>query len=141
MNYRIHTDSIKQHLLPALNIKKEAEWLVYAEEADILNYALFNKRARDWKVENPEKAKTGNIRDFASVQELIVMANLESFNSRMVKEKIPRELRLQKLREQALSELISLAKIKNIPDNNNNLFSKIDLTETEKLIKPKPKKS
>ncbi len=78
-------------------------------------------------------------RDFASVQELIVMANLESFNSRMVKEKIPRELRLQKLREQAVSELISLAKIKNIPDNKNNLFSKIGLTETEKLIKPKPK--
>ena len=78
-------------------------------------------------------------RDFASVQELIAMANLESFNSRMVKEKITRELRLQKLREQAFSELISLAKIKNIPDNKNNLFSKVGLTETEKLIKPKPK--
>ena len=70
---------------------------------------------------------------------MIAMANLWSFNSRMVKEKVTRELRLQKLREQAFSELISLAKIKNIPDNKNNLFSKVGLTETEKLIKQKPK--
>jgi hypothetical protein len=132
MNYRIHTDSIKQHLLPALNLEKEAEWLIYAEEADILNYALFNKKARDWKSENPEKAKAGYIRDFAGVRELIVMANLESFNSRMIKEKIPREIRLQKLREQAISELSSLEKIKNISGNKNILFSKIDGAKTKK---------
>lgn len=77
VNYRLQTDSIKDKILPDLSIPKDKEWLVYAEEADILNYALFNQTAKDWKEDNPERTLQGrNIRDYADVYELTVMANL-----------------------------------------------------------------
>lgn len=94
-----------------VGVIKEKEWLVYAEEADILNYALFNKKAGQWRRENPKKAKIGNMRDFADVNQLVVMANLESANGRMIKEDLPKGERLQKLREQASFELNSLIKL------------------------------
>lgn len=73
-NYQIHTDAAKDCILPEKNYDKDKEWLIYAEEADLLNVALFRCTAKDWRDANPNKAKKGlNIRDFASINELVVL--------------------------------------------------------------------
>ena len=76
-NYLIHTDAIKNYILPDSNYYKNKEWLKYAEEADILNVALFNTTAKEWRELNPVLAKTSNIRDYAGVNELTVLSNLD----------------------------------------------------------------
>jgi len=74
MNYHIHTDAIKNNIIPQLNFEKDKEWLIYAEEADLLNVALFGCTAKQWRDANPEHAEKGlNIRDFASINELAVL--------------------------------------------------------------------
>ena len=85
-NYLIHTDAIKNYILPDNNYYKNKEWLKYAEEADILNVALFNATAKEWRELNPILAKTSNIRDYATINELTVLSNLESHNAEMIKE-------------------------------------------------------
>lgn len=75
-NYQIHTDAIKKHIIPEKNYTKDTAWLVYAEEADLLNVALFKCTAKDWREANPAHFKKGlNIRDFASINELVVLSN------------------------------------------------------------------
>lgn len=70
-NYAIHTEAIKDHIVPKANYSKNTEWLLYAEEADILNVAIFNCSAKDWSVANPNRVKKGfNLRDFASINDL-----------------------------------------------------------------------
>jgi len=82
VNYVIHTDSIKNFRIPELELSKVQELYIYAEEADILNLALFGKTAKQWREENLEEAKKGrNIRDFADIHQLIVLANLETHNA------------------------------------------------------------
>lgn len=78
VNYKILTDSIKEKIIPHLLSKKEAS-ILYAHEADILNMALFGKTAKQWKIENANKE--GNIRDWATLEQLVVLSNLESINS------------------------------------------------------------
>ena len=105
VNYKLHTDSIKHNILPNLNIKKENEWLVYAEEADILNFAMFGMTAKQWKEANPQRALEGfNIRDCADICQLTVLANLENYNAIMVKQGVTKQQRLIKLRQQAVSQ-------------------------------------
>lgn len=94
-NYSIHTDAIKNHILPDSNFYKTKEWLKYAEEADILNVALFNTTAKEWRELNPVLAKTSNIRDYASINELTVLSNLESYNAEMIKEGKSKEERFE----------------------------------------------
>ena len=85
-NYLIHTDAVKHYLIPQNNYKNNLEWLVYAEEADILNVALFGFTAKAWRETNPELAKNSNVRDFATLNELTVLSNLESHNAQMIRE-------------------------------------------------------
>ena len=102
LNYRIHTDAIKGKLiLPQLTPMQKS--FVYADEADLLNVALFGETAKEWRDENPDKK--GNIRDYADIQHLLVLANLESYNAILIKEGVPQSERLVKLRETAESQL------------------------------------
>lgn len=108
-NYQIHTDAVKEYILPEKNYNKDKEWLVYAEEADLLNVALFNCTAKDWQDVNPEKSLKGlNIRDFASINELVVLSNLENINSVLIRNGIEKEERFRQLREIAALQLKSL---------------------------------
>ena len=105
-NYFIHTDAVKNYILPNKNYEKGTEWLTYAEEADLLNVALFNCTAKDWREANPELSKKSmNIRDIASINELAILSNLEALNAEMIKENIIKEERFLRLREIAKYQL------------------------------------
>ena len=110
INYKIHTDAIKTYLLGDLT--KEQLSYKYASEADMLNVALFNKRAKEWREENP-KLK-GNIRDYASLNELLVLANMESYNAILIEKGIKQKERMIELRDLARTQLLSLENINNI---------------------------
>ncbi len=108
-NYHIHTDAVKKHILPEKNYDKDKDWVIYAEEADLLNVALFHCTAKDWRLANPEYAKKGmNIRDIASINELAVLSNLESLNAEMIKSEISKESRYLRLKEIATYQLTIL---------------------------------
>jgi hypothetical protein len=108
-NYQLHTDAIKENLLPTLSIDKQKEYLVYADEADLLNLALFGCRAKDWSESNPALALQNlNIRDTASINQLVVLANIESFNSELIKRNVSREERFSILQKMAQEQLSSL---------------------------------
>ena len=109
INYKIHTDAIKTYLLGDLT--KEQLSYKYASEADMLNVALFNKRAKEWREENL-KLK-GNIRDYASLNELLVLANMESYNAILIEKGMEQKERMIELRKLARTQLISLEKINN----------------------------
>ena len=98
-NYLIQTDAVKNYILPKTNYETDKQWLIYAEEADILNVALFGCTAKDWRNANPKLAeKKMNIRDIASINELAVLSNLESMNADMIRENIGKEERFLKLK-------------------------------------------
>ncbi len=105
INYRIHTDAIQEHIIPK-NITKEQVNYVYANKADVLNVALFGKTAKQWHSANPEKE--GNIRDYATIEQLLVLANIESMNAEFIRMKLPQSERLVKLNEIAITQLKSL---------------------------------
>ena len=105
INYRIHTDAIKEFLITPELTKQEQSY-TYANEADILNVALFGKTAKQWRNETGNKKQ--NMRDFASVEQLIVLVNLESMNADMIRQNIPALERLEKLRSVAYYQLKSL---------------------------------
>jgi len=108
-NYQIHTDAVKDCILPEKNYETDKEWLIYAEEADLLNVALFKCTAKDWRDVNPDKAKKGlNIRDFASINELVVLANLENINSILIRSQIDKPERFRQLSEIIQIQLKSL---------------------------------
>lgn len=114
-NYTIHTDAIKKHVIPELNITKEKKWLTYADETDVLNIALFGCTAKQWREANPELAKNNkNMRDFASINQLTVLSNLEVLNSELIKNKLSKNKRFQYLYRVALQQLAVL-------DDNNAL--------------------
>ena len=94
-NYLIHTDAIKNYILPDNDFFKNKEWLKYAEEADILNVVLFNTTAKKWRELNPELAKNSNVRDYATINELTVLSNLESHNVELIKEGKTKEERFE----------------------------------------------
>lgn len=104
-NYLIHTDAIKNYILPANNYYENKEWLKYAEEADILNVVLFNTTAKEWRELNPELAKNSNVRDYASINELTVLSNLESHNAEFIKAGKSKEERFETLNEIAKYQL------------------------------------
>jgi hypothetical protein len=105
-NYLIHTDAVKKFIIPERDYEKDKKWLIYAEEADLLNVALFNCTAKDWRDANPDFVKKGmNIRDIASINELAVLSNLENMNAEFIKLSIEKELRFKKLKEIAIYQL------------------------------------
>lgn len=102
INYRIHTDAIKKNLVPKELTKNQINF-VYAEEADVLNMALFGMTAKEWRTKNPNLA--GNIRDYATINELICLANLENLNSVFINEGLQQSERLEKLNKIAISQM------------------------------------
>ena len=105
INYKIHTDAIKENLIPPEISAKEAR-LVYATEADVLNKALFGMTAKEWSECN--SSKKGNMRDYANVTQLVVLANLESLNSEFIKQELSQGERLIRLNKIAISQMSSL---------------------------------
>ena len=124
-NYRIHTDSIKENIVPRLSTKQKQ--YVYADEADVINVALFGMTAKEWRINNPNKE--GNIRDYADVLHLIVLSNLEVLNASMIENNISQRERLEKLNNTARKELSIL-----VNDNNIIGIRKLDKNTDNKLI-------
>ena len=115
-NYLIQTDAVKNYLIPACNYREELQWLPYAEEADLLNVALFGFTAKAWREANPELAKKSNVRDYATINELAVLSNLESHNAQMIREgkdKTDRFTVLKEIADYQLNILNEAEKINN----------------------------
>ncbi len=106
INYKIHTDAIKENIVVPNRLSKSSAVGVYASEADVLNVALFGMTAQDWKSRN--KNKEGNMRDYSDVYQLICLANLETLNSEFIKMQMSQKDRLVKLNEIAISQMKSL---------------------------------
>ncbi len=104
-NYKIHTDAIKENLIPVKVTKKQASF-IYANEADLLNVALFGLTAKEWREENPNMQ--GNIRDFAAIEQLVVLSNLESVNAVLIHNGIKQSDRLIQLNKIAITQMKSL---------------------------------
>jgi hypothetical protein len=126
-NYLIHTDAVKNFILPSNNYEKDKEWLVYAEEADLLNVALFNCTAKDWRDANPDLAKKSmNLRDIASINELAILSNLETLNAQMIREHENKQGRFLKLKEIAKYQLSVLNEkdfMKALKKLNENVYT------------------
>jgi hypothetical protein len=111
INYRIHTDAIKENLIP-ISLTKEQAKIIYANEADLLNVALFGITAQDWKNQNP--TLEGNIRDQATLEQLIVLSNLESINALLIQQNFTSEERILQLNQVAISQMKSLLTVKGV---------------------------
>ena len=105
INYRIHTDAIKDNLIPP-KISKGKINVIYANEADLLNVALFGKTAKEWREQNPDK--TGNVRDYAALEQLVVLTNLESINAMLIDKGVSQAERLNTLNTLAITQMKSL---------------------------------
>lgn len=110
-NYKIHTDAIKENLIPQ-ELSRQQQSFVYANEADLLNVVLFGKTAKQWKTENPDLK--GNIRDYATIEQLLVMTNLENLNAYLIKQGVSQAERMQKLRDTVIYQLSTLSSGKSI---------------------------
>lgn len=102
INYRIHTDAIKENLIPP-ELTSRQTGIVYASEADVLNMALFGMTAREWRDSHPDQK--GNIRDYADVSQLVCLSNLENLNALFIQEKVPQSERLRKLNQIAIQQM------------------------------------
>lgn len=105
INYHIHTDAIKENLIPSTLTKEQAK-IIYANEADLLNVALFGLTAQEWKKQNPDL--DGNIRDHANLDQLVVLSNMESINALLIHQNISSEERILQLNQVAISQMKSL---------------------------------
>ncbi|WP_314276023.1 KilA-N domain-containing protein [Capnocytophaga sputigena] len=115
INYHIHTDAIKDNLIPKEITKQQANF-VYADEADLLNVALFGLTAKEWRESNPDKK--GNVRDYASLEQLVVLSNMESINALLISQGITPSERLRELNKVAITQMKSLLKNKAIKQLN-----------------------
>jgi hypothetical protein len=106
INYHIHTDAIKQNLVPKELTQKQAS-SIYADEADVLNIALFGKTAKEWREKN--SGEKGNIRDYASINELICLSNMENINAVLINDGVPQKERLLRLNKIAIQQMTILA--------------------------------
>lgn len=127
-NYRIHTDSIKENIVPKLTDKQKK--FIYADEADVINVALFGMTAKEWRDKNPDLE--GNIRDYTDILHLVVLSNLEVLNASMIDSEIEQKQRIEKLNTTARKQLEFL-----INDNNILDVQKLDEIERNKLIENK----
>jgi hypothetical protein len=105
-NYKVHTDAVKERLIPSEISKKQADF-IYADEADVLNVALFGITAKEWRTQNPDKE--GNIRDYANITQLVCMAGLESLNAEFIRQGLPQGDRLKRLNQIAIIQMTSLS--------------------------------
>ena len=111
VNYRIHTDAIKENLIPP-TLSKDKINFVYADEADMLNMALFGLTAKQWREANPDTE--GNIRDTATIEQLVVLSNMESINAVLIRQDLSQSERLKQLNKIAITQIRSLLNNKNI---------------------------
>ncbi|MEO1450339.1 MAG: KilA-N domain-containing protein, partial [Bacteroidota bacterium] len=116
LNYQLHTDSIKEHIIPRIQHFQIQipDWSIYAAEADLINLAAFGMTAKQWRETNPDLATRGNIRDFADHDQLHVLLNLESLNSALIEQGLDKDRRFSILSQHSLSQYRRLAE-------NNNL--------------------
>lgn len=98
-NYLIQTDAVKKYIIPSCDYRNDLKWLTYAEEADLLNVALFGFTAKAWREANQELSKSSNVRDYATINELTVLSNLETHNAQMIREGKSKEERFMILKE------------------------------------------
>lgn len=113
MNYRVHTDAIREHLIPPLISKSKSAGMTYATEADILNVAMFGMTAREWKQQNPD-AK-GNLRDHATNEQLVVLSNLEAINAELIRSGLARDERVSRLNQAARNQMRSVVASSTLP--------------------------
>ena len=114
LNYVVHTDAVKAYIVPTLTEAQKK--FVYAEEADVLNVALFGMTAKEWRESNPELAKNGNIRDYTDLLHLVILNNLENTNAELIEAKVPQNERLVRLNNSARRQMKVLKDNKNIKD-------------------------
>ena len=122
-NYRIHTDAIKNSIIPNLGTDVQKK-LIYPTEADLLNVALFGMTAKEWKEKNPNLK--GNQRDYADIRQLLVLCNIENLNAIMINDNIPQSIRIEKLNKVAIQQLEILENNKNLEELNTNSIKQID---------------
>lgn len=136
INYQIHTDAVKNHVIPKLKFSKDNEGIGYAEEADILNIALFGCTAKQWKDANPSLVlENKNMRDFASINELAILSNLEAINSEMIKGGMNKEVRAKSLIAIAEHQLGVLNKQDILKSVKKNITALEDTTKRKKITK------
>ena len=114
LNYVVHTDAVKTYIVPTLTEAQKK--FVYAEEADVLNVALFGMTAKEWRERNPKLAENGNIRDYTDLLHLVILNNLQNTNAELIEEKIPQSERLVRLNHSARRQMKVLKDNKNIKD-------------------------
>ena len=129
LNYVVHTDAVKTYIVPTLT--EEQKKFVYAEEADVLNVALFGMTAKEWRENNPELARNGNIRDYTDLLHLVILNNLQNTNAELIEEKVPQSERLVRLNNSARRQMKVLKGNKSIKDLE--LLQK-QVNEEKKLI-------
>jgi hypothetical protein len=131
-NYEIHTDAIKEHIIPKSKLSEQTQWIVYAEEADILNVALFGCTAKEWRDVNEDHSQKGlNLRDFASINELVVLSNLENINALLIEKSVVKDRRFKELARVALKQLKLL--------NANNAIKSIKRDDDQTYINAEKK--
>jgi hypothetical protein len=116
-NYLIQTDAVKNYLVPVCNYREDLQWLPYAEEADLLNVALFGFTARPWRDAKPELAMKNNVRDFATINELTVLSNLETHNAQMIREGRNKKERFEILKDIADYQMKVLSEAEKISNH------------------------
>ena len=114
VNYVVHTDAIKSFIVSTLI--EEQKRFIYAEESDVLNVALFGMTTKEWRENNPELAKNGNIRDYTDLLHLVILSNLETINASLISDNVPQGERLIKLNNNARVQMEALRNNKNIKD-------------------------
>lgn len=128
-NYTLHTNAIKDFIIPTINVAKDKEWIVYANEADLLNMAVFGYTAKTWKESNPQLALNGsNPRDHASINELAVLSSLESIHSMLIQQGMDKEQRffyLKKMAQEQLEGLKKLDLVKSIKRESENTYPQV----------------
>lgn len=126
VNYHIHTDAVKNHIIPKSKYSTDKQWIEYAEEADLLNVALFGCTAKQWKESNPKLSLEGNnMRDFASINELAVLSNLESLNSELIKSGVEKRVRfnnMHRISRQQLEILNKMDMLKSIKKQSDSTY-------------------
>ena len=125
INYRIHTDAISSNLIPP-TLKPQQITYVYANEADVLNVALFGMTAKEWREKNPDLK--GNIRDYATINELICLSNMENINALLINDKVTQGDRLRKLNKIAIQQIRVLSDVEN--RRYLNKFTRLTVKET-----------
>ncbi|WP_299430385.1 KilA-N domain-containing protein [uncultured Maribacter sp.] len=139
VNYALHTDAVQKHIIPNSKFSESKKWIEYANEADLLNVALYGYTAKEWKESNPEKALNGqNMRDYSSINDLLVMSNLESVNAELIKRGSTKEQRFKYLKKMAEEQKVQFAKIdmvKSVKKINPTTYLDVDKLTPEQIQK------